>query len=115
MLTKAAAKEREATFKKFYGQPPVPAQRYAQCRRGHRLRDALLKAARTSSWEAGYIEAVFAVGNSFNLIFDLRFKHLWQRIGVPPGPWPALSARCGGRWESGPNREREGDPGPARV
>lgn len=77
----------EQAFKKHYGEPPIPEQKYRACKDGERLKEALVVAAGQSSWEAGYIEAVFAIGENFKLLLVPRFGHIWHSVGVPPGPW----------------------------
>jgi hypothetical protein len=49
--------------------------------------DDLVAAAGNDSWEAGYVEAVFTVGEKLRLLFQPRFGPIWAKIGVPPGPW----------------------------
>ncbi len=50
--------------------------------------DEFEKAAGEDSWEAGYIEAVFGIGEKLKLLFGTeRFDPIWKRIGKPPGPW----------------------------
>jgi hypothetical protein len=44
-------------------------------------------AAGEDSWEAGYIEAVFAIGEKLNLLFQPRFQPVWEHLEMPPGPW----------------------------
>jgi len=43
------------------------------------------------SWEAGFAEAVFRIGEKLSLLFQPRFESIWQRVGIPPGPWAALT------------------------
>ncbi|HVA07656.1 MAG TPA: hypothetical protein VNG12_13035 [Acidimicrobiales bacterium] len=57
------------------------------------LRDKLVAAAGTGSWEAGYVEAVFTSGGPLILLFQPRFGPLWKQVGTPPGPWPAAAAQ----------------------
>lgn len=85
--TVADARQLEAAFKSHYGEPPVPRERYESCKDGRRLRRALTEAAGEGSWEAGYVEAVFDIGEKLALLFAPRFESVWARVGVPPGPW----------------------------
>ena len=80
------ARKLEGAIKEQIGEPPVPGQ-YQRCKNGGELCNKLVEAAGPSSWEAGYIEAVFAIGERLNLLFMKRFEPLWQAIGKPPGPW----------------------------
>lgn len=84
--TEEEARRREAEFKSFYGEPPVPAATYASCKHGRGVRDALLSTVNRDSWEAGYIEAVFAIGERLDLLFKPRFDPLWSKLNRPPGP-----------------------------
>lgn len=85
------ARQRESEFKdqRHYGEPPYPQLRYERsCKNGRRLKDYLVKAAGENSWEAGYIEAVFEIGEKLRLLFDKgEFESIWKRVGKPPGPW----------------------------
>ena len=81
------ARQREREFKLHYGEPPVPRDKYAACSRAQRLRQDLLEASGPDTWEAGYIEAVFRIGNSFNLLLRGRFEEVWRAIGGVPEPW----------------------------
>ncbi|MFQ5951722.1 MAG: hypothetical protein ACE5KH_06535 [Candidatus Geothermarchaeales archaeon] len=87
--TAARKRERELKSKDRYGEPPFPQHKYERtCKDGRRLRDELVKAAGKDSWEAGYIEAVFEIGEKLRLLFDKgQFEGMWKRIGRPPGPW----------------------------
>lgn len=91
----AAARDREAESRARYGEPPAPRLQYEKCGHGLELRTRLTAAAGKGSWEAGYIEAVFDVGETLRLLFDPRFERIWERIGKPPGPWqaPILTGR----------------------
>lgn len=84
----SAALERQ--LKSASGEPPIPREQFASCVNGLRLRDDLIAAAGESSWEAGFIEAVFAIGEKLRLLFQPRFHRAWRKIGVPPGPWSEL-------------------------
>ncbi|MFQ5950860.1 MAG: hypothetical protein ACE5KH_02110, partial [Candidatus Geothermarchaeales archaeon] len=81
----------ESEFKdqRQYGEPPYPQLRYERsCKNGRSLRDDMAKAAGKKSWEAGYIEAVFEIGEKLRLLFDNeQFESIWKQVGKPPGPW----------------------------
>jgi hypothetical protein len=84
----AAARE-ERALKAKYGEPPQPRQDFEACRNGGALRTALIGAAGAKTWEAGYIEAVFATGAHFNLLGTPRLLAVWRRARVPDAllPW----------------------------
>ena len=84
---RASALALERALKHRYGEPPWPRERYAGCVNGRRLRDDVIAAAGPDSWEAGYAEAVFAIGEKLRLLFDPRFEGVWRAVGIPPGPW----------------------------
>jgi hypothetical protein len=86
-MDRPAASLLEATLKVRYGEPPWPRDIYSGCVNGRQLRDDLVAAAGADSWEAGYAEAVFAIGEKLRLLFDSRFDDVWSRVGVPAGPW----------------------------
>jgi hypothetical protein len=83
----AVARQREAAFKRHYGEPPAPGDAYAACSKGQRLRGKLVRAAGEGSWAAGYVEAIFDIPSGFWLLMGPRFEAVWRRIGKPPGPW----------------------------
>jgi hypothetical protein len=89
-LERACTTVLERELKTAYGEPPTPRERFAGCVNGFQLRDDLIAAAGKSSWEAGYIEAVFSIGEKLRLLFQPRFHPIWLEIGVPPGPWTEL-------------------------
>lgn len=90
------ARLREATFKRHYGEPPAPRQKYDGCKNGRKLLNELMHAAGRESWLAGYVEAVFSVGERLDLLFTQQFEPVWQKVGRPPGPWASIvSARRG--------------------
>jgi len=37
--------------------------------------------------EAGYVDALFDVGEQLNRLFTHRFDRVWEQVGRPPGPW----------------------------
>ena len=85
--TVIAARVREKAFKLHYGEPPQPRSRYSACVNGAELLGAISEAAGPDSWEAGYAEAVFEIGEELSLLFRPRFEAIWEQVGVPPGPW----------------------------
>lgn len=89
-LDKTSAGAFERTMKAAHGEPPVPRNLHVGCVNGGQLRDDLIAAAGADSWEAGYVEAVFAIGEKLRLLFQPRFHPIWRRVGVPPGPWAEL-------------------------
>lgn len=91
-IDKAAAIMLERAMKAQHGEPPVPRGFHSGCVNGGRLRDDLIEAAGTESWEAGYVEAVFAIGEKLRLLFQPRLHPIWRQVGVPPGPWADLIA-----------------------
>lgn len=89
--TAAAARAIESHFKRL-GEPPQPRAAFPDCVNGTALRRALVEAAGPSSWEAGYVDALFEVGEQLHRLFTPRFHPLWQRVGWPPGPWAPPTA-----------------------
>jgi hypothetical protein len=80
----------ERQLKAAAGEPPTPRAPFSSCVNGIQLRDDLIGASGPESWEAGYVEAVFAIGEKLRLLFSPRFHAAWREIGVPPGPWRDL-------------------------
>ena len=81
------ARSFEARDKRKNGLPPYPKE-YEGCRNGAKLRHDLIMAAGEGTWEAGYINAVFDIGEDFKRLKDPRFDLVWEKIGGwPPGPW----------------------------
>jgi hypothetical protein len=76
----------EDALKAEFGRPEALS---AACNDAGPLRRALVAAAGQDTWEAGYIEGVFDVGNHLQLIFGPRFARIWAIVGLPPGPWQA--------------------------
>ncbi len=74
---------------KALGEPPQPRENFAGCVIGITLRNDLMSAAGQSTWEAGYREALFDVGEQLHRIFDRRLDDVWTATGRPPGPWVA--------------------------
>jgi hypothetical protein len=87
--TPSAARERELAFKTHYGEPPQPRSSYERCVNGRALLNAIIEAAGPDSWEAGFAEAVFLIGEKLSLLFGPRFTAIWKQVGEPPGPWRA--------------------------
>lgn len=85
--TVAAARVREQAFKRHYGEPPRPRPKYEGCINGRQLVGAIIDAAGPNSWEAGFAEAVFLIGEKLSLLMSPRFQGLWHEVGLPPGPW----------------------------
>lgn len=94
-LVKEDTRALEQQLKLASGEPPTPREIFAPCVNGLQLRDDLIAAAGHDSWEAGYVEAVFAIGEKLRLLFAERFHPVWQEIGVPPGPWSELVPHTG--------------------
>ncbi len=85
----ASARILESALKRHHGEPPVPRERYADCVNGRRLMERLIQAAGPDSWEAGYVQAAFTIGEKLSLLFAPRMLPLWEHVGCPPGPWAA--------------------------
>ncbi len=83
------ARKLEQALTERIGNPPFP-EKYHNCRDGNELLQRLIEAAGPNSWEAGYIEALFATGESLHLLFQKRFETLWKTVGKPPGPWSII-------------------------
>lgn len=85
--TKSVARARgiEADLKleretKFFGA-------YLQCEDGDALRTALIEAVGPDSWSAGYIEAIFSIGEHLAFLDRQELAEAWDAVGIPPGPW----------------------------
>ena len=85
--TKSVARARgvEADLKldretKFFGN-------YLQCEEGDTLRNALIEASGRETWNAGFIEAVFAIGEHLAFLNRAELATAWEAVGIPPGPW----------------------------
>jgi hypothetical protein len=87
--TPKEARVYESKFKRTYGEPPYPREGNEMCVKGRKLRDDLIRTAGPNNKDAGYIEAVFDIGEDFHrIVCNPRFDYLWQRLGgKPPGPW----------------------------
>jgi hypothetical protein len=88
-----AAREREREFKQHFGEPPQPRSEFGQCTNGAELLKQIVMAAGPDTWEAGFAEAVFRIGEKLSLLFEPRFADLWERVGTPPGPWRSRATR----------------------
>ena len=77
----------ERDLKSVCGEPPIPRAAHAGCVNGGQLRDDLVAAAGADSWHAGYVEAVFTIGERLRLLFSPKFDEVWASVGVPPGSW----------------------------
>jgi hypothetical protein len=60
---------------------------YLQCEDGDALRTALVEATGRESWAAGYIEAVFSIGEHLAFLNRSELADAWRSVGIPPGPW----------------------------
>ena len=80
----------ERQLKAAAGEPPTPRAQFSSCVNGAQLRNDLVRASGHESWEAGYVEAVFEIGEKLRLLFSPRFHAAWREVGVPPGPWENL-------------------------
>jgi hypothetical protein len=87
-----AARERERAFKLHYGEPPQPRAQFDGCVNGRQLLTAIRDAAGPESWEAGFAEAVFLIGEKLSLLMAPRFAQIWSEVGMPPGPWRSPAA-----------------------
>ena len=85
--TDQEARRREREFKGHYGEPPNPERFTTSCKDGRALREALLSHESNDSWNAGYVEAVFEIGEKLTLLFRERFDSMWMKTEKPPGPW----------------------------
>lgn len=81
------AKKLESALKTYFGEPPYPQSVHLTCKNGSTLVKNLVGAAGVNSWEAGYISAIFSVGEKLQLIFEARFQNIWSKVGYPAGPW----------------------------
>jgi hypothetical protein len=60
---------------------------YLQCDLGGALRSALVDAVGRDSWCAGYIDAIFTIGEHLAYLSRPELAAAWEAVGVPPGPW----------------------------
>jgi hypothetical protein len=60
---------------------------YLQCDAGAALRAALIEAAGPGTWAAGYIDAIFSIGEHFAYLSTSELAPVWETVGIPPGPW----------------------------
>lgn len=79
----------ESRLKTKLGEPPCPREGNQNCVNGKKLREDLVSAVGPCSRDAGYIEAVFDIGEDlYRVVCNPKFDYLWQRLGgKPPGPW----------------------------
>lgn len=87
LLDKSQTALLERQLKASSGEPPTPRERFSPCVNGSQLREDLVAAAGEESWEAGFVDAVFAIGEKLRLLFQPGFHRIWRKVGVPPGPW----------------------------
>ena len=60
---------------------------HVECEQGAALRRALTDAVGAGSWEAGYVDAVFSIGEHLAYLAHPELASAWETVGVPPGPW----------------------------
>lgn len=60
---------------------------YLQCEGGDVLRTQLVEAVGRESWAAGYVDALFSIGEHLARLDRPELAVAWSAIGVPPGPW----------------------------
>lgn len=60
---------------------------YLQCEDGDALRSQLIAAVGRDSWSAGYIDALFSIGEHLAMLDRPELADAWRAVGVPPGPW----------------------------
>jgi hypothetical protein len=82
-LTKARALETE--LKADYERQFLGAN--LECDHGGALRGQLMDALGRESWTAGYVEAIFSIGEHFAYLARPELGPAWATIGIPPGPW----------------------------
>ncbi len=58
-----------------------------QCEDGDAIRNALATAAGADTWAAGFVEAVFSIGEHLAFLNRRELAPAWKAVGVPPGPW----------------------------
>jgi hypothetical protein len=58
-----------------------------ECDLGGALRGALVDAVGADTWAAGYIDAVFSIGEHLAYLARPELAAAWRTVGVPPGPW----------------------------
>lgn len=93
--TKSVARARgvEADLKlereqKFFGG-------YLQCEGGDVLRTQLVEALGRETWAAGYVDALFSIGEHLSLLDRAELAPAWEIVGIPPGPWAARFGSAG--------------------
>jgi hypothetical protein len=60
---------------------------YLQCDLGSALRTALVEAVGPDTWGAGYVDAIFSIGEHLAYLARPELAAAWEVVGVPPGPW----------------------------
>jgi hypothetical protein len=60
---------------------------HLECDQGGALRRALGEAVGAGTWEAGYVDAIFSIGEHFAYLAHPELADAWRTVGVPPGPW----------------------------
>ena len=51
------------------------------------LRTQLVEALGRETWAAGYVDALFSIGEHLSLLDRAEVAPAWEIVGVPPGPW----------------------------
>jgi hypothetical protein len=85
--TKSVTRARalEAELKADYDRQFLGAR--LECDLGGALRAALVDAVGPDTWPAGYVDALFAVGEHLAYLARPELAAAWQTVGIPPGPW----------------------------
>jgi hypothetical protein len=85
--TKSLSRARaiEAELKADYERQFLGA--HLECDLGGALRQALTDAVGPDSWEAGYVEALFSIGEHLAYLARPELAVAWRTVGIPPGPW----------------------------
>jgi hypothetical protein len=55
-------------------------------------------AAGIDTWESGFAEATFVIGEKLQILFQPRFVPIWRKVGVPPGPWQSQAEAADKLW-----------------
>jgi hypothetical protein len=58
-----------------------------ECDLGGALRTALVDAVGPDTWAAGYVDALFEIGEHLAYLSREELAGAWRTIGIPPGPW----------------------------
>jgi hypothetical protein len=85
--TKSVARARavETELKLDYDRQFLGA--YLECDHGGALRNALVDAVGRDTWCAGYVDAIFSIGEHLAYLSRRELAAAWETVGVPPGPW----------------------------